>query len=183
MNNCLHWGTWWDCVFHGVKTAGYSCWHLNQLEMHSLLSSGKTHYTAGVVYLHEKHEDGQLVPWLNEIRADSVQFFWVFSAGHMMAASVTVIIYTCLRPEDMGWGVWFSPLVRDMKGFSGHLRSCDMTIPLCREGWQRQAYGTGVSVLESGVGLALCGHLTPSVFANKVKSHSWEYFKLCNPAL
>ena len=49
MNNCLHWGTWWDCVFHGVKTAGYSCWHLNQLEMHSLLSSGKTHYTAGVV--------------------------------------------------------------------------------------------------------------------------------------
>ena len=53
-------------------------------------------------YLHEKREDGQLVPWLNEIRADSVEFFWVFSAGHMIAAAMTVIIYMV---EARGYGM------------------------------------------------------------------------------
>lgn len=48
MNSCYIEGRW-DCVFHGVKPVGYSYWHLYQLEMHSLLSIRKTHYTAGVI--------------------------------------------------------------------------------------------------------------------------------------
>lgn len=43
----------------------------------------------------------------------------------MMAAVHTVII-SMLEVRGYGMGVWDLILVRDMKGFSGHLRSCDM---------------------------------------------------------
>lgn len=126
MNSCLHWGTWWDCVFHGVKPVGYSYWHLYQLEMHSLLSIRKTHYTAGVITYMKSVEMGS---WFCDsvkselILCSSFGFFLLVTWWLLQWQS----LYPCLRPEDMGWGVGFNPLVRDMKGFSGHLRSCEIT--------------------------------------------------------